>query len=60
MEYPSEFHLKLISREISFVHNLFISFSIVVQFCTEHGNDSAVFVQSFKTIGQLKRVLLMN
>ena len=35
MVYQSKIHLKLKSREVSFAHNLFCSYSIVLKFCTE-------------------------
>ena len=38
----SETHLKLKSHEISFIHNIHISYQIVLQFCTEHGSITAV------------------
>ena len=34
--YPSETHLKLKSHEISFVHNIRFSCTVVLKFCTEH------------------------
>ena len=40
--YPSETHLKLKSREISFVHNFRFNCSIGLQFCTEHGSGLAI------------------
>ena len=46
--YPSETHVKPNSSEISFVHNLFLSYSIVYKFFfTLHG-------KKFPTIGKLK------
>ena len=33
---------ELKSREISFAHNLFVVSAIILKFCTEHGNDTAV------------------
>ena len=41
--YPSETHFKLESRKISFIHNIRFISPIVLEFCTEHGNDTAVF-----------------
>ena len=35
-------HLKLKSREISFVHDIHFSCLIVLKFYTEHGNDSGI------------------
>ena len=40
--YPSKTHLKLKSREISFIHNIRFSCPIVLKFCTEHGSITAV------------------
>ena len=37
--YPPETHLKSQSREISFVHNLWLSCPDVLDFCIEHGSD---------------------
>ena len=54
--YPSETHLKLKSREISFAYNLFRSDLIVLEFCTEHGGIKyhcralcKILVYEFKT-----------
>ena len=46
--YRSETHLKLKSREISFVHNLLLSKSIVLKFCTEHDSEAAVLCAKFQ------------
>ena len=46
--YPSETHLKLESREISFIHNLVISYPIILKFYTELDNDSAVLCEKFQ------------
>ena len=40
--YPSETHIELKSREISFAHNLSISYPTVLEFHTEHGSIIAV------------------
>ena len=40
--YPSETHRKLGSHKISFAHNLFIRYPIVLKFCTEHGVDATL------------------
>ena len=40
--------------------NMFISYPIILEFCTEHGTDTAVLCATFKTIGQLIWVLWMN
>ena len=54
--YPSETHLKLKSREISFTHNSFISIPIILKFCTEHGSITA----NFEMIVQLEQLLWTN
>ena len=38
--YPSETHLKPKSGEISFPHNLLISYPIVLKFCIEYDSDA--------------------
>ena len=48
--YPSEIHLKLKSREISFPLNSCFSWPIALKFCTEQGNIT----------GQLKQMLWTN
>ena len=40
--FPPETHLKLKSREKLFAHNLFLSYPIVLQFCTEHDSITVV------------------
>ena len=40
--YPSETHLKLNSREISFGQNIYFSGQIVLKICTEHGSYTAM------------------
>ena len=52
--YPSETHLKPNSCEISFAHNFFLNHQIILIFCTEL---LLCFMQNFKMIGQLKRML---
>ena len=50
--YPSETHLTLKSREISFfIHNIRFQLSteIVLKFCTEHGNIISVFCGKFQS-----------
>ena len=47
--YPSEIHLKLKSREISFAHNSCFSWSIALKFYTEHGSNTAVLCAKFQT-----------
>ena len=42
VEYPPQTHLQLKSRKISFTHNLLIKYPIVLKYCAEHGNMSAV------------------
>ena len=46
--YPSETHLKLKSRDISFVHNIRFHCPIGLKFCTEHGSDTAVLCAKFQ------------
>ena len=41
-KYLTEIHLKLKSREISFVHNLMLSCQIIFKFSTEHGSVTAM------------------
>ena len=48
IRYPYETHLKLKSREISLAVNLFLSCQIILKFCTEHGNDTAVLCAKFQ------------
>ena len=52
--YPPETHLKLSSREISFVHKWWLNGPIVLKFCTEHGSIT------FRTMGGLKEILRMS
>ena len=54
--YPSETHLELKPREISFVHNILFNNPIVLNFCTEHGSITAVFYAKFQMIGQLRQM----
>ena len=59
MGYPSETHLKLKSRKVSFAHILFLSHQIIFKFCTEHDRDTAVLcVQNFKTIEWLNQFFM--
>ena len=46
--YPSETHLKLKSREYSFVHNICLGYPIILKFYTEHGSDTAVLCAKFQ------------
>ena len=48
MRYPSETHLKLQSREVSFAYHLFGNCLIVLKYCTEHGSDTAVLCATFQ------------
>ena len=48
IRYLSESHLKLKSREISFVHNLLINYPIALIFCAEHGSDTAMLCVKFR------------
>ena len=43
-----ETHLKLKSREVSFACNLFSSYPIILKFCTEHGNITAMLCAKFQ------------
>ena len=47
-EYPSESHLRLKSREISFAHNLLLSCLIVLKFSTGHGSITAMLCAYFQ------------
>ena len=49
IRYPSETHLKLKSRENSFVNNIHFNCPIGLKFCTEHGNDTAVLCAQFQS-----------
>ena len=40
--YPSETHLMLKSREISFLLDIHLIWEIVLKFCTEHGSNTTV------------------
>ena len=46
--YPSETHLELKSRMISFVHNIRFRCPIVLKICTEHGSIIAVRYAKFR------------
>ena len=48
IRYPSEIHLKLKSREISFAHNSCLSWLIALKFCTEYGCITAVLCAKFQ------------
>ena len=43
--HPSETHLKLKSREISFVHNICFSCSFALKIYPEHGSNTSVFCE---------------
>ena len=58
--YPSETPLKTNSHGISFAHRLLIRYSVVLKFCTENGNNTAMICANFKTIGKLKEILWSN
>ena len=58
--YPPVTHLKLKSREISFAYTLFLSYPIVLIFCTGHGSITAVLCAKYQNDRQLKWVLLTN
>ena len=40
MGYSSETHLKRISGEISFAHNLIVNYPMILKCCTGHTNDT--------------------
>ena len=42
MGYQSETHHRLKSHEISFFHNIRVSYPIILKFCPEHGNENAI------------------
>ena len=48
IEHPSETHIKLRSREISFAHNSLRNCQIVLKYCTEHGSITAVLCAKFQ------------
>ena len=56
--YPSETHGKLKSREISFAHNLFINYPIVLNFCTVHGSITAVLCAKFQNDWTIARDII--
>ena len=49
IRYPSEIHLKLKSRKISFAHNSCFSWPIAFKFCTVHGSITTVLCATFQT-----------
>ena len=49
IRYPSEIHIKLKSREISFAHNSCFSWPIALKLCAEHGSIIAVLCAKFQT-----------
>ena len=50
IEYPSENHLQLISRKISFAHNIQVNILIVLQFCIENCSITAVLCTKFQNV----------
>ena len=46
--FPSETPLQLKLREISFVHNICLSYQFALKFCTEQSNDTAVLCTKFQ------------
>ena len=46
--YPFETYLKPKPREISFGHNLLLSCTVVLKFCTEHGSVTAVLCAKYQ------------
>ena len=41
IRYPST-HCKVKSHGISYAHNLFLNHQVILNFCTEHGSDTAM------------------
>ena len=58
--YPSETHIKLKSREISFVLNIRLDKQIVLIFCTEHGSIIAVLCAKFQYDWKTDKCLWTN
>ena len=58
MVYPSKTHFKLKSREVSFDHDAFPNWPIVLNFCTEHGSDTAVLGTKFQKDWTTKRDII--
>ena len=56
--YPSETHVKLKSREISFAHNLFIDFPILLNFSAMHGSITAVLSAKFQNDWSIERAII--
>ena len=48
-------HLKLKSREVSFAHNWFRNYPIILEFCTERGCDAVVLCAKFQNDWTTKR-----
>ena len=46
--YPSETHLKLKSRKISFANNIRFNRPILLKFCTEHGSITAMLFEKLQ------------
>ena len=53
--YASRTHFKPKSRELSFPHNLFLSFLSVLKFVTEHGNDMCKLCKISKRLDNWNR-----
>ena len=47
--YLSETHLKPKSREISFAHNLSVSYAIILKISTDHGSDTVKLQNDWAT-----------
>ena len=58
MRYPSETHLKLKSRKISFVHNIRFSCPFVLKFCREYGSITAVLCTKFQNDWIIKKYVM--
>ena len=48
IRHPPKNLFKPKSREISFAHNLLLSYLIVLEFCTEHDSDTVVLYAKFQ------------
>ena len=57
--YPSETHLKLKSRKISFSHNIHFSYPIILKFCRAWQYHCHALCKIFKMIQQLQNTLMI-
>ena len=58
IEYPVETHFKQKSCKILFAHELFLSYPITLNFCTEHGSGTAVLCAKFQNDLAKERVVM--